>query len=115
MHATCASTQQCIQQHELISIKNVTVCAQLGPIWHAADFIKAGSDIVSVHAEQSSTIHLHRVVNMVGTSAAQGPSQMVYAACKLGHQTMALAATAGEGPRCQGRSCAQPWDIHRQH
>lgn len=31
----------------------------------AGDFIKAGSDIVSVHAEQASTIHLHRVVNMV--------------------------------------------------
>lgn len=31
-----------------------------------ADFAKAGSDIISVHAEQSSTIHLHRVVNQVG-------------------------------------------------
>lgn len=30
-----------------------------------ADFAKAGSDIISVHAEQSSTIHLHRVVNQV--------------------------------------------------
>lgn len=38
------------------------------PTWNycAEDFIKAGSDIVSVHAEQSSTIHLHRVVNLVG-------------------------------------------------
>lgn len=27
------------------------------------DFIKAGADIVSVHAEQSSTIHLHRSIN----------------------------------------------------
>lgn len=29
------------------------------------DFAKAGADIISVHAEQSSTIHLHRVVNQV--------------------------------------------------
>ncbi|GBG69155.1 hypothetical protein CBR_g3855 [Chara braunii] len=29
------------------------------------DFIKAGADIVSVHAEQSSTIHLHRSLNLV--------------------------------------------------
>jgi hypothetical protein len=29
------------------------------------DFVKAGADIISVHAEQSSTIHLHRVVNQV--------------------------------------------------
>lgn len=36
----------------------------------AADFIKAGSDIVSVHAEQASTVHLHRVVNMVSYGPA---------------------------------------------
>ncbi|KAG1660744.1 hypothetical protein FOA52_010618 [Chlamydomonas sp. UWO 241] len=29
------------------------------------DFAKAGADIISVHAEQSSTVHLHRVVNMI--------------------------------------------------
>lgn len=29
------------------------------------DFAKAGADIISVHAEQSSTIHLHRTLNMV--------------------------------------------------
>lgn len=29
------------------------------------DFIKAGADIISVHAEQSSTIHLHRTLNQV--------------------------------------------------
>ncbi len=36
------------------------------PELRVADFAKAGSDIISVHAEQSSTIHLHRVVNQVG-------------------------------------------------
>ena len=35
------------------------------PEQRVADFIKAGSDIVSVHAEQSATIHLHRLVNNV--------------------------------------------------
>jgi hypothetical protein len=29
------------------------------------DFAKAGADIISVHAETASTIHLHRSVNMV--------------------------------------------------
>eukprot|EP00183_Erythrolobus_madagascarensis_P006275 CAMPEP_0185845884 /NCGR_PEP_ID=MMETSP1354-20130828/1732_1 /TAXON_ID=708628 /ORGANISM="Erythrolobus madagascarensis, Strain CCMP3276" /LENGTH=260 /DNA_ID=CAMNT_0028545955 /DNA_START=23 /DNA_END=805 /DNA_ORIENTATION=- len=29
------------------------------------DFVKAGADIISVHAEQQSTIHLHRTVTMI--------------------------------------------------
>eukprot|EP00274_Cyanoptyche_gloeocystis_P003023 CAMPEP_0196652188 /NCGR_PEP_ID=MMETSP1086-20130531/1406_1 /TAXON_ID=77921 /ORGANISM="Cyanoptyche gloeocystis , Strain SAG4.97" /LENGTH=298 /DNA_ID=CAMNT_0041982595 /DNA_START=60 /DNA_END=956 /DNA_ORIENTATION=+ len=29
------------------------------------DFAKAGADIISVHCEQSSTIHLHRVINQI--------------------------------------------------
>lgn len=29
------------------------------------DFVKAGADIISVHAEQGSTIHLHRSIGMV--------------------------------------------------
>ncbi|GJN30404.1 hypothetical protein PR202_gb18709 [Eleusine coracana subsp. coracana] len=33
------------------------------PEQRVPDFIKAGADIVSVHCEQSSTIHLHRTVN----------------------------------------------------
>ena len=35
------------------------------PEQRVADFAKAGADIISVHAEQSSTIHLHRVINMI--------------------------------------------------
>ncbi|KAG6475217.1 hypothetical protein ZIOFF_064435 [Zingiber officinale] len=35
------------------------------PDQRVPDFIKAGADIVSVHCEQSSTIHLHRTVNQV--------------------------------------------------
>lgn len=30
------------------------------PELRVADFAKAGADIISVHAEQTSTIHLHR-------------------------------------------------------
>ena len=30
-----------------------------------ADFAKAGSDIITVHAEQSATIHLHRLIGQV--------------------------------------------------
>ncbi|PIA62815.1 hypothetical protein AQUCO_00200679v1 [Aquilegia coerulea] len=33
------------------------------PDQRVPDFIKAGADIISVHCEQSSTIHLHRAVN----------------------------------------------------
>ena len=29
------------------------------------DFAKAGADIISVHAEVASTIHLHRTVNQI--------------------------------------------------
>ncbi|GAB4821452.1 hypothetical protein N2152v2_008498 [Parachlorella kessleri] len=35
------------------------------PELRVADFAKAGADIISVHAEQSSTIHLHRVINQI--------------------------------------------------
>lgn len=35
------------------------------PELRVADFAKAGADIISVHAEQSSTIHLHRVVYQI--------------------------------------------------
>lgn len=35
------------------------------PEQRVADFAKAGADIISVHAEQASTIHLHRVVNQI--------------------------------------------------
>uniref|UniRef100_A0A0D3AY78 Ribulose-phosphate 3-epimerase n=1 Tax=Brassica oleracea var. oleracea TaxID=109376 RepID=A0A0D3AY78_BRAOL len=34
-------------------------------------FIKAGADIVSVHCEQSSTIHLHRTVNQIKSLGAK--------------------------------------------
>uniref|UniRef100_A0A7S0WHH8 ribulose-phosphate 3-epimerase n=1 Tax=Pyramimonas obovata TaxID=1411642 RepID=A0A7S0WHH8_9CHLO len=35
------------------------------PELRVADFAKAGADIISVHAEQSSTIHLHRAVGQI--------------------------------------------------
>ena len=48
------------------SLHLVVLCRMIvEPEQRVADFIKAGSDIVSVHAEQSATIHLHRLVNNV--------------------------------------------------
>ena len=47
------------------------------PELRVADFAKAGADIISVHAEQSSTIHLHRTLNMVSAPAASPPSRLV--------------------------------------
>lgn len=35
------------------------------PEQRVEDFAKAGADIISVHAEQQATIHLHRVVNQI--------------------------------------------------
>ncbi|XP_073117359.1 ribulose-phosphate 3-epimerase, chloroplastic [Elaeis guineensis] len=35
------------------------------PEQRVPDFIKAGADIVSVHCEQSATIHLHRTLNQI--------------------------------------------------
>jgi ribulose-phosphate 3-epimerase len=35
------------------------------PERYVADFAKAGADIISVHAEQSATIHLHRTLGMI--------------------------------------------------
>ena len=35
------------------------------PDQRVADFAKAGSDIISVHCEQSATIHLHRLIGQV--------------------------------------------------
>jgi len=35
------------------------------PELRVADFAKAGADIISVHAETASTIHLHRTVNQI--------------------------------------------------
>jgi Ribulose-phosphate 3 epimerase family len=61
------------------------------PEQRVADFAKAGSDIISVHAEQSSTIHLHRLINAVrlllqGSRATQLCSSWcchAYLACGL--------------------------------
>ncbi|KAI3944930.1 hypothetical protein MKW92_003557 [Papaver armeniacum] len=41
------------------------------PDLRVPDFIKAGADIISVHCEQSSTIHLHRAVNQIKSLGAK--------------------------------------------
>ncbi|XP_023763675.1 ribulose-phosphate 3-epimerase, chloroplastic [Lactuca sativa] len=41
------------------------------PEQRVPDFIKAGADIVSVHCEQSSTIHLHRTINQIKSLGAK--------------------------------------------
>lgn len=45
------------------------MCEQMivEPELRVGDFIKAGADIVSVHAEVAATIHLHRTINLVGS------------------------------------------------
>lgn len=41
------------------------------PEQRVPDFIKAGADIISVHCEQQSTIHLHRTVNQIKSLGAK--------------------------------------------
>ncbi|CAA2963241.1 ribulose-phosphate 3-epimerase, chloroplastic [Olea europaea subsp. europaea] len=41
------------------------------PEQRVPDFINAGADIVSVHCEQSSTVHLHRTINQVKSLGAK--------------------------------------------
>ncbi|KAF3774243.1 Ribulose-phosphate 3-epimerase [Nymphaea thermarum] len=41
------------------------------PEQRVPDFVKAGADIVSIHCEQSSTIHLHRTINQVKSLGAK--------------------------------------------
>lgn len=41
------------------------------PEQRVPDFIKAGADIVSVHCEQASTIHLHRTINQIKSLGAK--------------------------------------------
>jgi ribulose-phosphate 3-epimerase len=41
------------------------------PEQRVPDFIKAGADIVSVHCENASTIHLHRTVNQIKSLGAK--------------------------------------------
>lgn len=54
------------------SLRLMVLCRMIvEPEQRVADFIKAGSDIVSVHAEQSATIHLHRLVNNVSFGSLQ--------------------------------------------
>ncbi|KAL8226618.1 hypothetical protein R6Q57_016450 [Mikania cordata] len=43
----------------------------LEPEQRVPDFIKAGADIISVHCEQSSTIHLHRTLNQIKSLGAK--------------------------------------------
>jgi hypothetical protein len=47
----------------------LSYCCQMivEPELRVADFAKAGADIISVHAEQSATIHLHRSINQVSS------------------------------------------------
>ena len=60
------------------------------PEQRVADFAKAGSDIISVHCEQGSTIHLDRVVNQVGLRVVN--SRMCGPRCEVVRPRMAVVA-----------------------
>jgi pentose-5-phosphate-3-epimerase len=56
-------------EQETKSVADAMICTQMivEPEQRVPDFIKAGADIVSVHCENASTIHLHRTVNQAST------------------------------------------------
>jgi hypothetical protein len=101
------------------------------PEQRVADFIKAGSDIVSVHAEQSATIHLHRLVNNVRSTlhAPLAAPDLVltnpYHYCCFSvidspdlpssRDYCLLALCADQGPWSKGWSCPKPWNIPHSH
>ena len=45
------------------------------PEQRIADFAKAGADIISIHAEPASTIHLDRTINMVRAPGVCGQAR----------------------------------------
>ena len=53
------------------------------PELRVGDFIKAGADIVSVHAEVAATIHLHRTINLVGSELEDAASFLACLALKF--------------------------------
>lgn len=51
------------QNHTQERLYTLFVQMIVEPELRVPDFAKAGADIISVHCEQSSTIHLHRTLN----------------------------------------------------
>lgn len=62
----CFSLPQPATAHDVVSWPVVQMIVE--PELRVPDFIKAGADIVSVHAETAATIHLHRTINQVRTT-----------------------------------------------
>jgi hypothetical protein len=76
-----------------------------------ADFAKAGADIISVHAEQSATIHLDRIVNQIKDLGVKVGGFIPWWLAR------AAAAVRGNSPACMplsfqsagpSRYCCQP-------
>ncbi|RXH77500.1 hypothetical protein DVH24_023774 [Malus domestica] len=65
------------------------------PEQRVPDFIKAGADIVSVHAEQSSTIHLHRSVNQCYLVSASSSWDVIFQWVVRSEEIKSLGAKAG--------------------
>jgi ribulose-phosphate 3-epimerase len=54
------SSTPCLQQISSFALQMI-----VQPELRVPDFAKAGADIISVHVEHSSTIHLHRNLNQI--------------------------------------------------
>lgn len=63
VHQCTASLIWVVVYHPSVRFPSLQMIVE--PELRVADFAKAGADIISVHAEQSSTTHLHRVVYQV--------------------------------------------------
>ena len=69
------------------------------------DFAKAGADIISVHAEVSSTTHLHRSLNLVGEGPPSWFPWTCCATCRRGIPSHAATHVCLPAP-CRSRSWA---------
>jgi pentose-5-phosphate-3-epimerase len=65
LHSELAHCMKTWSRKHDISSASSSMQMIVEPELRVADFAKAGADIISVHAEQSSTIHLHRTLNQV--------------------------------------------------
>ena len=69
------------------------------PERYVADFAKAGADIISVHAETSSTTHLHRTLGMIKDLGKMAGVVLNPGSCHRWHRA-SCCPHRGDAPRC---------------
>jgi len=75
-------------------LKSVTLWLQMivHPEERVADFAKAGSDIISVHAEPAATVHLDRTINQVWLVLIHNVALHLFPLCSLAFRRLLQSA-----------------------